>query len=344
VTEPIETLVGRLGRARVLTVGDLMLDEYVWGHVSRISPEAPVPVVEVRGRTHVPGGAANVAAGVVALDGRALLGGVVGADPQAEQLRRALEERGVDCEGVVADPSRSTTTKTRVIAHNQQVVRTDAEERAPLAPELEERVLAWFEGQLGGADAVVLSDYAKGVVSDRLAAGVVGPARERGLPVVVDPKGSDYSKYVGATVLTPNVADAKRAAHVAPDSFVELTEVGRRLAPLLPGSQLLITRGAEGMSLLSEGGIVDVRAEAHAVYDVTGAGDTVVATLAVALGSGLPIEDAVRLANAAAGIVVSKVGTASVTLDELRALTPSASGATPGGPPARRLDQPPVPD
>jgi rfaE bifunctional protein kinase chain/domain len=331
MTEPLEVLVQRLAGARVLAVGDLMLDEYIWGHVSRISPEAPVPVVEVRGRTHVPGGAANVAAGIVALEGRALLAGVVGGDPQAEQLLRALEERGVDCGGVVADPTRSTTTKTRVIAHNQQVVRADSEERSPLAPEVESRLLDWVEREAGRADALVLSDYAKGVVSEGLARRVIELAEASGKPVVVDPKGRDYAKYRGATVLTPNVADAKRAANIAPDEFVELADVAYRLADVVPGSALLITRGSEGMSLISDDGLLDVAATAQDVYDVTGAGDTVVAALAVALGSGLTLEESVRLANAAAGIVVSKVGTASVTLDELRSAV-----ASPGRPPEAR--------
>ena len=343
----LESLARRLAAPRVVVVGDLMLDDYVWGDVKRISPEAPVPVVEVRGRTHVPGGAGNVAAGIVALGGQAVLGGVVGADPQAEQLRAALRERGVDTDGVVEDTARSTTTKTRVIAHNQQVVRTDFEQRAPLAPELEERLLGWCAGEIGAADAVVLSDYAKGVVSERVAESVIAAARDRGRPVVVDPKGLDYGKYRGATVLTPNVHDAERAANFPVERYDDLLEVGRRLAAVLGGAQLLITRGAEGMSLLNGDAAVDVRSEARAVYDVTGAGDTVVAALAVALGSGLTLAEAVTLANAAAGIVVSKVGTASVTIEELRALRPADPGvaAEPvDGPPARRLDRPGIPD
>jgi rfaE bifunctional protein kinase chain/domain len=344
VSAKLETLVARLHGSTVLAVGDAMLDEYVWGRVRRISPEAPVPVVEVQGRTHVPGGAANVASGIVALGGRALLGAVIGPDPQGEQLRRALEERGVDCGGLLVESSRATTTKTRVIAHNQQVVRTDFEECVALAAENEDALLAWVEREVAGTDAVVVSDYAKGLVSERVAAGVIQLARRAGKPVVVDPKGVDYAKYRGATVLTPNVHDAERAASFPVERYEDLLEVGRRLREALAGSHLLITRGAEGMSLLSDSGIVDVRAEAHDVYDVTGAGDTVVATLAVALGRGLGLEEAMRLANAAAGIVVSKVGTASVTLDELRALRPAVSGSAGDGPPARRLDRPAISD
>jgi D-beta-D-heptose 7-phosphate kinase/D-beta-D-heptose 1-phosphate adenosyltransferase len=319
----LDRLVERLGGARALVVGDVMLDEYVWGQVNRISPEAPVPVVDVRRRTYVPGGAANVAAGIAALGGRPLVGGVLGDDLPAAQLREALTERGLELDGLLSVAGRSTTTKTRVIAHSQQVVRADVEERAPLAGETSQDLLRWAEARLEDVDVAVVSDYAKGVVSPDLARGMIEAARARGKPVVVDPKGSDYSKYRGATVLTPNIADAKRAANIAPDEFVELADVAHRLADVVRGSALLITRGSEGMSLISDDGSLDVAATAQDVYDVTGAGDTVVAALAVALGSGLTLEESVRLANAAAGIVVSKVGTASVTLDELRSAVAS---------------------
>jgi rfaE bifunctional protein kinase chain/domain len=316
VTEPLD--LERLRGVRAVAVGDLMLDEYVWGHVSRISPEAPVPVVDVQGRSHVPGGAANVAAGVVALGGSASVGGVVGADEQGARLREALVERQVGCDGVLGADGRTTTTKTRVIAHSQQVVRTDVEHRQPLDGELERRLLEWSEAALAEADVLILSDYAKGVLTSTLTPQLIEQALASGIPIVVDPKGVDYGKYRGATVLTPNVHDAERAATYPVESYEDLLEVARRLERILPGSALLITRGAEGMSLVADGGVVDIAAEARDVYDVTGAGDTVVATLAVALAAGLGIEAAVRIANAAAGIVVGKIGTATVTLDELR--------------------------
>jgi rfaE bifunctional protein kinase chain/domain len=317
VSADAPSAVTRLAGARVLTVGDVMLDEYVWGDVRRVSPEAPVPVVEVRGRTHLPGGAANVAAGVVALRGEALIGGIVGADEQGERLRAALTERGIDCRGVLTGPGRATTTKTRVIAHSQQVVRTDDEVREPLTPELEKQFLSWAETEVAHADVLTLSDYGKGFVSERVAQGLIDLAHRHSKPVVVDPKGLDYSKYRGATVVTPNVHDAERAANLPVEDYEDLLKVARRLSTVLDGSSLLITRGSEGMSLMSGAGIVDIAAEAQLVFDVTGAGDTVVACLAVALGKGLTMEEAVRVANTAAGIVVSKVGTATVTLEEL---------------------------
>jgi rfaE bifunctional protein kinase chain/domain len=303
----------------VLVVGDVMLDEYIWGDVRRISPEAPVPVVEVRGRTHVPGGAGNTASGVVALGAQAELAGVVGQDEEGQRLLDALAAGGIGCGGVVAVSGRTTTTKTRVIAHSQQVVRADIEERAPLPESVEEGLLAFAEAEIDRAGAVVLSDYAKGVVSPAVAHGIIRLARAHGRPVVVDPKGHDYAKYRGATVLTPNIHEAERAAHHPVDTYEDVLVVARRLAESLDGTALLITRGAEGMLLASGERVLDIPAEAQDVYDVTGAGDTVVAVLAVALAAGAELEAAVRLANTAAGIAVSKVGTAAVTLDELRA-------------------------
>jgi rfaE bifunctional protein kinase chain/domain len=313
----------------VLTIGDVMLDEYVWGEVQRISPEAPVPVVQVQRRTHVPGGAANAAAGVVALGGRALLGGVVGADVHAEHLREALAATDLETDGLVVDPSRPTTTKTRVIAHSQQVVRTDAEDASPLPPELEARLGAWAAAHLPEVDTVVISDYAKGVVSPGLARCVIELARDHGKPVVVDPKGTDYAKYSGATVITPNAHDAGRAANVHVNDDGDLLEAARRITAVCNGARLLVTRGAAGMTLFGPDGRADIAAEAHEVYDVTGAGDTVVAVLAVALGQGLALEEAVRVANAAAGIAVEKVGTATVTSEELEQRLAQSAPRTP---------------
>jgi D-beta-D-heptose 7-phosphate kinase/D-beta-D-heptose 1-phosphate adenosyltransferase len=198
-------------------------------------------------------------------------------------------------------------------------VRTDFEERAPLDDETAARLLAWAGDEVERADVLVLSDYAKGLLTEEVLQTLIERATAAGKPIVVDPKGVRYEKYRGATILTPNVHDAERAASYPVQEYDDLLEVARRLDGVLPGTDLLITRGAEGMSLMRDGASVDIEADARAVYDVTGAGDTVVAALASALGRGVEVEDAVRLANAAAGIAVGKVGTASVTLDELRA-------------------------
>jgi D-glycero-beta-D-manno-heptose-7-phosphate kinase len=311
------TDLSTLPGATVLVLGDVMLDEYVWGEVQRISPEAPVPVVEVRTRTHVPGGAANAAAGVVALRGRALLGGVVGDDPAAAALRETLTTADVQTDGIATDPQRPTTTKTRVIAHAQQVVRTDSETRDPPSAQLEADLVDWVRSCVPEADALLISDYGKGVVSAEVAKGSIEAARGAGKPVVVDAKGIHYSNYSGATVITPNAQDAGRAANVHIEGEEDLREVARRLSEACGGAALLITRGAAGMTLFSVEHPLHVPAETHEVYDVTGAGDTVVAVLAVALARNVPLPDAVGLANAAAGIVVGKVGTSTVALAEL---------------------------
>jgi D-beta-D-heptose 7-phosphate kinase/D-beta-D-heptose 1-phosphate adenosyltransferase len=311
----IESLHG----CTVLSVGDVMLDEYVSGDVDRISPEAPIPVVAVQRRTHVAGGAANAAAGVVALGGRALLGGIAGADLAADHLREATAEAGVDTDGVLTDRSRPTTTKTRVIARGQQVVRADLEDARPVGAELEQAILDWAERRLPEADSVLISDYAKGLITTTVAQGLIHLARSAGKPVVVDPKGLDYAKYRGATLVAPNAHDAGRSANVHVHGYDDLVEAAGRLREVCAGVALLVTRGADGMTLFAGGAPVDVATDARSVYDVTGAGDTVVAVLAAALGRGVGLEAAVRLANAAAGIVVAKAGTATVSLDELSA-------------------------
>ena len=310
-------LLDRFPGTKVLVVGDVMLDEYVWGDASRISPEAPVPVVEIERRTYLPGGAANAAVGVASLGGEPVLAGVVGRDREADELRRALADRGVESR-LAVDGGRPTTTKTRIMAHNQQLVRADLERRAPVPSEVEDELLPWIEESARTVDALIVSDYAKGLVSARLAARCIGAAREAGKPVVVDPKGVDYARYRGATVVTPNVQEAERAA--SQEGAGDLTEIARGLMSVLEGSALLVTRGGAGMSLFSGGATpVDIPAAARNVFDVTGAGDTVVTTLAMALAHGTPLEEAAELATEAAGIAVDKVGTTAVTLEELRA-------------------------
>lgn len=313
----LDVLMDFPGRS-VLIVGDVMLDEYIWGEVRRISPEAPVPVVEVRRRVYVPGGAGNTAANVVSMGGRAWLGGAVGQDPPAEVLRQVLREHGIDDRGLVVDPARPTTTKTRIVARNQQIVRVDMESRLPLPPELEDALLGYAASRLGEAHVCILSDYAKGVVSARLAEHFIQLAREAGKPVVVDPKGTDYAKYRGATVVTPNVHEVEVALNCEINGPMELQEAGQKLSAILEGSALLITCGPEGMSLFLNGAeVIHIPAVARSVFDVTGAGDTVVAALALALAAGATLQEAACLANYAAGIVVGKFGTATVVLEEL---------------------------
>jgi rfaE bifunctional protein kinase chain/domain len=304
---------------RIMVVGDVILDEYLWGDVRRISPEAPVPIVEIRSRSFVPGGAANAAANVVSLAGRARLGGVVGTDHQADQLTKVLQRQGVDSAGLLPESERTTTTKTRLIAHSQQVVRMDSEQRVPLSRPVEDNLLRWIDGQLPDVDACIISDYGKGVVSSRVAEHIIRVARLADKPVIVDPKGTNYAKYRGATVIKPNIHEVQQVLKEEIDDDKSLLEASRRLVQLLEGSAVLITRGPEGMALFRDGlAPVHIAAVARRVFDVTGAGDTVVSTLALALAAGAALEQAVHLANLAAGIVVGKRGTATVTLEELR--------------------------
>lgn len=295
-----------------------MLDEYVWGECRRISAEAPVPVVEIGRRSYRPGGAANVAANVVSLGGSAVLVGVTGRDREAQLLQDEIAALGIAPEGLLADAGRPTTTKTRVIAFQQQVVRLDAETKAPLSPVLEAAVLKLVRRHFKTATACVISDYQKGMVTPSLARAVIGMAREAGVPVVIDPKSRDFSIYRGAAVVTPNVAEAERAANRELNGDADFEHVTRFLLGVLGGGALLVTRGAEGMSLFrADRAPLHIPAVARTVFDVTGAGDTAVSTLALCLGAGSRLEEAARVANAAAGIVVGKVGTACVSAAEL---------------------------
>lgn len=312
-------LIASWQACRVLVVGDVMVDEYLCGEVRRVCPEAPIPVVEVKERWAVPGGAANAAANVVALGGRPLLGGVTGEDLAANELIRETRARTIDVAGLIVDPARPTTVKVRAIARGQQVARLDTESTVNLPSELSNQLAAWAECSMALVDAVLLSDYGKGVVDNVLAGRIISAARKAGRPVVVDPKGSDVKRYRGATVIKPNLSELSELSHRSARSPSELHLAAQSLAEELHGSTILVTRGEEGMALFQPGqrGLYLAAAPARRVYDVTGAGDTAAATLTLALGAGLGIETAVQVANVAAGLAVSKVGTAVVTPDEL---------------------------
>jgi rfaE bifunctional protein kinase chain/domain len=316
----VPSLIKRFRDCRLLLLGDVMLDEYLWGQVRRICPEAPVPIVEEMRRSSVPGGMANVAVNAAALGAHVALCGVVGGDPQGEALRTMLGLLGIDSTGLRTDPQRPTTTKTRIIAHNQQVLRVDREDTRPISFSLERELLSLFRERLQSADVCILSDYAKGALSPALTSEVIAAARQCGRPVVVDPKGRDYRRYRGASVITPNLSEAALAAGDGAASVTDLAGAGNRLIELLPGTSVLVTRGPEGLTLFRETAPpVSIPSAARHVYDVTGAGDTLVAALAVAIATGCPLELAAALANCAAGIVVGKVGTATVSTTELLA-------------------------
>lgn len=309
------TAVPLFDRASLLVVGDVMLDEYVIGQADRVSPEAPVPVVRFERRSYTLGGAANAAANAASLGARVTLVGVAAEDAHGAVVRRLLEESRIG-DGLVAGRG-STTTKTRIIANGQQIGRIDVEDTTPIAGEVAADVLRRVDETLDDVDAVLISDYAKGVVTEGVATAVVSAARAAGLAVVADPKGRLFSKYAGAAVVTPNVREACEAVGVGDESIDDL---GFGVLAMLEGGAVLLTRGADGMSLYEEGkDPLHIRAAARHVYDVTGAGDTVAATLALGVASDLPLPRAAVLANAAGGIVVGKPGTGRVEAAELRA-------------------------
>ncbi len=312
-------LLARFADVPVLVVGDLVLDEYVWGTVSRVSPEAPVPVVEVQERSFAAGGAANAAANVAGLGGRVVLVGIVGADRNGERLRECACVGRVCADGVFTDPTRPTTTKTRVVACGQQVVRLDREDTTPVEAAMQEALLTRVREQLRGVRGCILSDYGKGVVTREVAAGVIRAAAAAGVPVVVDPKGPDYRKYRGAAVVKPNQAEAGLAlGRPLPDSAA-VAAAGQDLVAKLGGrTAVLVTRGPDGMDLFVPGRpVAHVPARAREVYDVTGAGDTVTAALGISLATEVPLEDACRLAAEAAAVVVGRRGTIPVARADL---------------------------
>ena len=313
-------LVARARERRIVVYGDVMLDEFVWGDVTRISPEAPVPVVEIRRESVRLGGAANVVANLVALGARAALVGVVGHDRAREQLAAKLDELGAEqaAAALVADAERPTTIKTRIIAHNQLVVRADRERRTPVAAGVEDELLAALTTALAGAHALVISDYDKGAVTSRVLAAILPTAEAAGIPVLVDPKPRNFDAYRPATLVTPNHHEALRLTNSEDDTDEGMTRAGRELRARVGCRAVLITRGERGMMLLEgDAAPVFVETVAREVYDVTGAGDTVIATLAAALSAGAALTEAAVLANHAAGIVVAKLGTATASADEL---------------------------
>jgi D-beta-D-heptose 7-phosphate kinase/D-beta-D-heptose 1-phosphate adenosyltransferase len=326
----------RFERARVLVVGDLMLDEYIWGAVSRISPEAPVPVVQVRSESVRLGGAANVAANLRALGAQVSLVGVVGNDIAGERLVHELERVEIKGDTVLVDRGRATTIKTRVVAGSQHVVRFDREAVADLPPSGVRALAGRLRDLLPEADALIISDYGKGVITGPLVRALLPLARRHRVPVVVDPKLALFRFYRRVAVITPNHHEAAAAARPI-RSEDDLIAVGKTLRARLDADNLLMTRGEQGMSLFErDGTVTHIPAVAKEVYDVTGAGDTVVATVALGLAARLPVRQAAMLANQAAGVVVGKVGTATVSREELaQAILDGAGPARP-----RRTDRP----
>lgn len=317
-------IVDDFSRATVLVVGDVMVDHFIWGKVSRISPEAPVPVVEVGRESHLLGGSANVMNNVIALGGKVFVCGVIGDDGMGRWLLDELGRLKVDTDGIVVEDDRPTTIKTRIVAHSQQVVRFDRESRQPVRQASVERVLEYIQKKRDELGAVVISDYNKGMVSGPLLDGIRKIMQGSGVVTCVDPKHSDFSLYRGFDVITPNHHEAESALGVEDingEFALKEAEVSRAAENLMDRLQLkaiLITRGEEGMSLYERnGGITHIPTVAREVFDVTGAGDTAIGVFALSIAAGASFREAAVLANQAAGIAVGKVGTATVTREEL---------------------------
>ena len=304
---------------RVVIIGDLIVDRYISGEVSRISPEAPIPVLAASSSELRLGGAGNVAANLRAMEADVAMVGVVGDDSHGVLLRELFEADGIGTGGVILDSSRPTIEKTRMMSGVQQMLRVDWEDTRPIGAEVLARMLAAIPRELEGADAVVLSDYGKGTLAREVIELAISEARERSIPVLVDPKGADFSRYAGATLVTPNRKEAELALGRDLVGLGDLPAAADELIACASLAQVVITLGGDGIYFRARDGALEGRipTQARAVFDVTGAGDTVVAHLAFHLGAGLELEAAVTLANHAAGIVVAKLGTHSVTREEL---------------------------
>lgn len=304
--------------ARVLVVGDVMLDRYCWGTVSRISPEAPVPIVLLHRETTSPGGAANVAANVAKLGGKSSVIGFVGQDQDGDILRSSIRDLGIDHGGLISSESRRTIVKTRILAHGQQVVRLDREESVAISDEDEKRLLASVHEALGLFDLVIISDYGKRSLSDSAMMEIIDLCRKADTPVLADPKGKHFSKYAGATILTPNRREAAEACKLDESDPELVSKAGHQLLEEYRFDNVLITESENGMTIFSRGGdSFHFGTAAQEVFDVTGAGDTVIASLGIAIAAGLPLVEAVKISNVAAGISVKHIGTVAVTFDEL---------------------------
>jgi D-beta-D-heptose 7-phosphate kinase/D-beta-D-heptose 1-phosphate adenosyltransferase len=324
--ERVQALVRAFGDRKLLVIGDVILDRYVWGAVDRISPEAPVPVVQVTRESVMPGGAGNVARNIATLGGEVILLSVIGEDETGRELARMMAEWKIDPGGLVVEPSRPTTVKTRVIARAQQVVRYDRESEDPVAAATAGRLLGQVRERAGGADGLILQDYGKGVLGSDFLRELMALCAELGLPVFVDPKAEHWDHFGGAELVKPNLREAEHVTGIRLRHEEDLSRIGRGVLERTRARAVAITRGEGGISLFyADGGMDHVSTEPRAVADATGAGDTAIATLALARLSGGSWVEAASLANAAAGVVVTVPGTASLHPEELIRAATSAS-------------------
>ena len=316
--EKLHARLAAMQGKRIAVLGDFMLDRYLWGSVTRISPEAPVPVVEIDNETEHLGGGANVANNIAALGARPLPIGVIGKDGSGERLSELVRNAGFPDEGIFIDPDRPTTIKTRVIAHDQHVVRTDRESRQDLAPAMQEKLLQHLEKILPALEAILIEDYNKGVICQPFLSRVIALAQSRRCLITVDPKFNHFFEYQNVTVFKPNRKEAEEVIGMKLATANDLERAGKILLQRLQCEHVLITLGERGMALFSQDGSHQViSTRAHHVHDVSGAGDTVIATLTVALAAGADILEAAHLANYAAGVVVGEVGAVPIDQQKL---------------------------
>ena len=312
-----KVISGFQGKA-ILVIGDIMIDRYIWGSVNRISPEAPVPVVKFSKETAHLGGAGNVASNIVTLGGKANCFSIIGDDLMGQEIKKKLKEIGADPEGLIEDKSRTTTVKTRIIAHSQQVVRIDREIDAPIPKKIEKIMIEMVNAKLGRSSCLIISDYDKGVITRRLLKVILASAQKRKVPIAIDPKLNHFPHYKPATIITPNLMEASRATAIEFKNDSNILRAGKKILSQNRCQGVLLTMGERGMLLCERGQKpLHIKTVAKEVYDVTGAGDTVISTIALSLASGASLKEASIIANHAAGIVVGKIGTATVSSEEL---------------------------
>lgn len=314
----INKILNKFKEKNILVIGDIMLDTYLWGDVKRISPEAPVQVVDIKKESYAPGGASNVASNIASLGSKVTLVGIAGKDEANKKLKNELTKRNIHTEGIYTDPKKPTIQKVRIIGSSQQLLRVDYESREYLNKEDERKVIKYLTNNIKNFDSVIVSDYAKGIITKNLMSTVIRLCKKYKKPLVVDPKPKHTGLYTGATLITPNNKEACEMLNLEESNGKEIVKIGKGLIKKL-NSNILITRGENGMSLFEKRNIIThFPAKVKEVYDVTGAGDTVIATLALSLASEANLREAALLANHAAGIVVTKVGTATATVDEIK--------------------------
>lgn len=313
--ERLEEILDGFKNLKVAVIGDMMLDDYLIGTVERISPEAPVPVVSIKEERFVLGGASNVVNNLATLGAKTVCFGVIGNDFDGERLLKELSNKGIESDDVIRDDKRPTIVKRRVIGENQQLLRLDWEDNSPISVELEDKILNRFKERVDELNAVILSDYDKGVLTERVVKEVIKICNEKGIIVVVDPKPKNAKNYMGATSMTPNRKEAREC--LGTTNLKDIVEIGKELKNRLNLKNLLLTRSEEGISVFEGDEVFNIPTYAKEVYDVTGAGDTVISVYTLACASGVSLKDSAKIANTAAGIVVGKVGTSTVTKEEI---------------------------